>query len=172
MIEIWRDAASKQKIRRTCFDGAVARYRRCFNGGIRTLVPKDLLESLTQQERDLHDEIFRLANQAVAHCVDGSEENIPVLIVGPREGKFVPFELTVMSGVINHHNKLDIAKFKALAQRFSELVKDKAMSMAVEIMNDLQNMTPPEIKSLPEVQRGITETGEMTSLKYSSRANA
>lgn len=170
VIEARKDSPAADDIRRACFDSAVLRYRRCFKNSIRELLPKARLSFLTAEETALHDAILLIADKSVAHCVDGSEENISYALLGPKQSETVMrVQILVLTGTVAHHNKIDVPAFSALALKIKSEVRGECDALAAALLEELERRGAAGIAALPVVQRGIDQQGEVAREKYRGR---
>ena len=56
------------------FSAALIKYRRCFNGGIRSPIKYEDIAKLPNNAVEFHDFLFALANKLIAHSVNGFEQ--------------------------------------------------------------------------------------------------
>lgn len=165
VIDIRKGEPGAEHIRRACFDSAVMRYRRCFNGGIRDLFPKILMIKLTQRQLELHNRILDLANKSVAHCVDGSEENFTYFVLD-RNISPASVEINVYTKTVSHHNKMKITKLRDLAQKLEKLLAEEGVRVANKVLANVQSMSMEDAEHLPALQSNITEDGDQLVEKY------
>jgi hypothetical protein len=67
------------------FDSAVIRYRRCFNGGVRTLLTRKIVQDTAPDYINMHDYFMDLANKSVAHSVNHHEILEPTVYVDDND---------------------------------------------------------------------------------------
>jgi hypothetical protein len=114
----------------------------------------------------LHDLVLEIADKSVAHCVDGSEENFTYVLVGPAENGTIPLNVSVFSGNISHHNKVDAVAFERLALSVKAIVRAQAEQVAAEVLHRLEAAGQAGLAALPEISRAITEEGEARTERY------
>ena len=165
VIRSRRESPSADVIRRACFDSAVMRYRRCLNNSVRDLLPKAILDQLTVDELTLHERILELADKSVAHCVDGSEENITYVLIGPKLNLTIPLDLRVLTTTVSHHNVIDVEAMENLAGRLEALTRAECDGLAATIMVALEAMGIPQIRALPKLDSTI-KGGQPQLKKY------
>lgn len=165
VIESRRGSPSTEHVRRACFDSAVMRYRRCFNGGVRDLFPTTLLAKLTEKQTALHKWILDLANRSIAHCVDGSEDNVTYFILDKNQTP-PSVSIHVYTRTASHHNKVNTKKLRDLARKLDGLLAKEGIRVGKKILKDLKKMSASEASALPLVQSSITDKGEALELKY------
>lgn len=170
IIESRKGSPSAAHIRRACFDSAVMRYRRCFNGGIRDLFPRELLLKLTSNQKALHDRILELANRSIAHCVDGSEDNVPYFVYD-KSVEPARISVHVYTRTTSHHNKIKIQKFAALAGKLEKLLAEEGVRVSKKVLKAIQKMPGEEAAALPVVQPMITDDGEELKPKYRAKSS-
>jgi len=136
---------------------------------VREIVPVSLIDQLTPEELALHHVILDIADKSIAHCVDGSEENITYVLVGPPKGRSVPLALNVLTTTISHHNILNIEAFEALAERLENLARVECDALARSVMDSLESMSLSEIREFGPLETTIKE-GKSSVEKYGGRA--
>lgn len=161
-----RKGPGNEHIRRACFDSGVMRYRRCFKNAVRSLLSKSVLDQLEPAEVTLHERILELADRSVAHCVDGSEENIPYVVVGPQSKETSSLRISVFTGTVSHHNLLDAAAVEALAENMRTIARAQCDALAAVVLGQLQDMKLSGVLKLKDFRRGITDEGEVLAEKY------
>ena len=120
----------------------------------------------------LHDQVLDLADKSVAHCVDGSEENFAYVLIGPPDENMVSINLSVLSGNVSHHNKIDAVAFANLAVAVKAIARAEADRVALEVMDRLEAGGESGLAALPQISRGITEEGEALTDRYRRQVKA
>ncbi|AXB75466.1 hypothetical protein TQ38_002180 [Novosphingobium sp. P6W] len=128
-----------------------------------------VISSLDEDEKLLHGKLLDLADKSVAHCVDGSEENVPIVTMIIPPNAPVSAEISAWNGRVVHHNKVDCDKIRILALKLRAEAKSYATILAEELLKELQGKSLSEIYHMPKPQRSITDNGEQLSLKYGGK---
>jgi hypothetical protein len=170
VIQGRRGSPSTEHLRRACFDSAVLRYRRCFNGGVRGLFPNELLAKLTEKQKILHDHILELANRSIAHCVDGSEDSFTYFIYDQNQSS-PSVSIHVYTRATSHHNKVNIKKVQELAAKLDRLLAQEGDRIAKGLLKSLKKLTGSEASALPLVKSSITDQGDALEVKYRKSKN-
>jgi hypothetical protein len=135
-------------------DCALIRYRRCFNNGKRFTLPRDVVENLTDDQRQLHVYLIDLANKHVAHSVSDYEQFNTVVaakqvVKGQVElGWFGPFDY--IYGLMPE----EVTRFGIIAQcilndvviPYKEVLWDRLIDKWSNVdENEFQKLKPPKI---------------------------
>lgn len=101
----------------------VVRYARSFKSGVRSRVPTEILDNLTDEQKNIHDWIIGLRDKYVAHSVNAFEENTVVAYLVPEErGPKNVSSISVQQQRLVSLSNEDIAQLKSLSIVISENV--------------------------------------------------
>lgn len=165
-VDAFEGSPSKKAPRRACFDSIVLRYRRCFKNGRRRNIPSDLLNTLSITDKELHDTLLHIADKSVAHCVDGTEENITYVEIGAAENGTTPIKIKVSSRSVLHHNHISMNNVRELVIKIKNIVDDECKNISEKILKKIEEDGIDEVNKLPEFKSGITEKKEVLRSAY------
>lgn len=101
----------------------VVRYARSFKSGVRSRVPTEILDNLTDEQKNIHDWIIGLRDKYVAHSVNAFEENTVVAYLVPEErGPKNVSSISVQQQRLVSLSNEEIAQLKSLSIVISENV--------------------------------------------------
>ena len=96
---------------------AVVRYARCFNGGARDPLPRDIPSRLGEDRLLLHDRVFAMRQKHYAHSVNAFEDNQVVAWVSDNPAE------TAISGVSVIHSRIGVLELP-LVQSLGALCRE------------------------------------------------
>lgn len=134
---------------RAFLDSALVRYRRCFNGGVRSKLI-NCISGLDTEQQKLHDFAYDMVDKHIAHSVNEYERSDAVVYVSEEDGKLRVSTIGAAAWLTVEFNSGQINRLKELAVSLLDSVRVESKQLTERLQRHVKELSEEQLQALED----------------------